>query len=449
MTGSELNRDILDLGYEVTPEVFTVGSAVSHLREKGYLMTEVDVKMLEAKILRERAVFGKTPLSDILKEEEESLKLFKGQSWKILSTLYEGNDEIRRKVDSKLGSVPDTYDSFQVIAEDYYRMRGDHHAEFTSFFYTDSIRVFKTRDIHNYFGMKPQKLQEDFARTSFMPKLRDLPEENRYEREAREEVESWLDSGTLNEVLKGPLPAGIGNDDARILKEISEKVPSDKPTGHVFVILTDDNGLMRSIASVLKTKRWARHQTAVASQMRRNDYTALCLHGVREAYECALQGGREPARVQRLIPYYNYILKRMWYLPEKLVGEIRDMIPGNWRKHVEVQLYYDVPNIERGIERTRYRSETNTITVLRPGCLNRRTVSSIPHTRSWAELPYSQIKQWEDFSISRERVIYAKNIKVGASYTVAAPEKMISTRHITHWLDQAVKPEYSARNEPA
>jgi hypothetical protein len=422
------------MGFEVTPEVFTVGSAVGHLREKGYLMTEIDVKLLSQKVAKERAVFGNKPIGEILIEQEEAARLFKSQSWKVLSTLYNSSPAIKMKVDGLLGSISDSFDSFSAIAEDYYRMRGDHNAQFSSFFYTDTIRVFKTRDIYQYFGKSTNNLQQDFAETSFFPKVRPIPEENRFEEKTRAEIESWLDSGDIHNLLRGPLPTGIGNDDARILKDIAEAPVNHKITGHVTVILSDDSGLIRSASATLKQKDWGTTTTACVCQLRRNDYTAICLQGVREEYDISLSRLTVPPRLHR-VEYYNYILRRTWSLPSEVVVAIRDMIPGGWRKTVECRLYYDVPNIERGLERTTYRSDTNTVTVWGTGCLDRLTIDTLPYGRSWAENPISKIKEWDDFSSTRRRTLHARRIRVRAAGYVARPERIVSTRAIEYWLN--------------
>jgi len=443
MQGSELAPGLKDLGFEVTPERFTVGSAVGHLREKGYLMTEIDVKLLQQKVEKERSVFGTKPIEDVLLEQEESARLFKTQSWKLLTTLYEGSSKVRSKIDSLLGSIDDSYEGFSDIAHEYYRMRGDHNTQFSSFFYTDTIRVFKSKDVEDFFGVRKPKLAEDFAQSELIPKYRSLPVETTHERLARDEVESWLNSGHLNEVLKGPLPTGIGTDDSRILAEIAN-TPVNNVTGHVTVILSDDSGLIRSAASILKTRPWGKLTTAVVAQLRGNDYTAICLQGVREAYEMTLTGLSKPARIHD-VPYYNYILKKMWSLPEAVVAGIRDMIPGNWRKAVECRLYYDVPNLERRLERTRYRSDTNTVTVLHGGALSRVTVDSLPRSRSWAEIPITKISEWDDFSLSKKSTLHAKHVKIRPSAFVARPERVVSTRRINMWLDTAVSQQNPVR----
>jgi hypothetical protein len=436
MQGSELPEGILSLGFEVTPERFTTGSAIGHLREKGYLMTEVDVKLLQQKVEKERSVFGTKPIEELLLEQEESARLFKTQSWKLLTTLYEGSPEIRKEIDTRLGSIGDTYEAFSDLAEGYYRMRGDHNAQFSSFFYTDTIRVFKTKDVSSFFGEWKPRLAEDFAQSELMPRFRSLPVETRHERDARDEVEFWLDSGELNEILKRPLPTGIGTDDSRILNEIAD-TPVNKVTGHVSVLITNDSGLVRSAAEILKGRPWGKTATAAVCQLRSNDYTAICLQGVREAYEMHISGQVRPARIHR-VPYYNYILKKEWVLPETVVTGIRDLIPGNWRRQVECRLYYDVPNLERGLERTRYRSDTNTVIVMGGGALNRHTVDSLPRGQSWAELPISRIAEWDDFSLSKRRVLHAKNVKIKPAAFVARPERVISTRRINMWLEQSM-----------
>lgn len=171
-----------------------------------------------------------------------------------------------------------------------------------------------------------------------------------------------------------------------------------------------------------------------AVQIRRNDYLALCLLGVREAYELRTRGEKRPRRLHE-VPYYNYIMDVEWLLPQEAVSAILEGYPGQWRRLVTIKLLYDVPNMERGLERTKYRQETNTITVLGGGYLQRLTTDTLPEGKAWAELPIRDIALWDDFSLQRRRNIHARRVRVtGAANFVVSPRRMGSTRSIRDWL---------------
>jgi len=433
LNGTELNPEIQSRGYEINPEGFVVGSAIGHLRDKGYLMTEVDVKLLEQQVLKSRAVFGKTPIGDILSHQEEEARLFKSSCTKVLSELYSGDKAIREEVDGKLGAVSTGFEAFSEVAEAYYRLRSDLNAKFTSFFYTDSIRVFKTEDIRSYFGMKDPGLAQDFGFSELIPKIRPPVDEFKRDREERAIVNEWLESGDLNEVLSAPLPTGIGTDDARIIKDILAEPIDPGIDGYAFVILTDDSGLLRSAAAMLKARPWASTQSAKVCQIRRNDYTAICLQGIRESYELQQRGLSWPQRLHE-VKYYNYIMGVEWLLPNSVVSSILSGFPGNWRRTSLIKLSYDVPNLERGLERTVYRRETNTVVVLGGGHLNRLTTDNMPRSSSWASLPISKIAKWDDFSVQRRRVLHAKDIQIRGAAFVAEPRRIHSTRSIRQWI---------------
>jgi len=434
LTGTELPPALLALGVEINPEGFVVGSAIGHLREKGYLMTEVDVKLFEQQVQKSEAVFGKKPIGKLLEEQEEAAAVFKSNCTKILSELYSGDPRIREQVDAKLGVIGTDYDSFSEVAEDYYRLRSDLNAKFTSFFYTDSIRVFKTKDVKDYFGIRSLDLVQDFNYSELMPRVRAPIEEYRRDREELAIIEEWLDSGELGKVLRAPLPTGIGTDDSRIIKEILDEPIDPQCQGYAFVILTDDSGLLRTAASIVKGIPWRDSQSAKVCQIRRNDYLALCLLGVREAYELRTRGEKRPRRLHE-VPYYNYIMDVEWLLPQEAVSAILEGYPGQWRRLVTIKLLYDVPNMERGLERTKYRQETNTITVLGGGYLQRLTTDTLPEGKAWAELPIRDIALWDDFSLQRRRNIHARRVRVtGAANFVVSPRRMGSTRSIRDWL---------------
>jgi hypothetical protein len=432
---AEFNPELEALGFEINPEGYLVGSAIGHLREKGYLMTEVDVKLLEQKVQKSQAVYGKIPIGTILLEQEEEARLFKTNNLKILTELYSGDPSIRKTVDGKLGQIGTDFDSFSVVAEEYYRIRGDLNAKFTSFFYTDNIRVYKTEDVKKHFGIKDPGLAQDFGLTGDLPRVRPIVEEYQRDRETRAIVEEWLESGTLDQVLAAPLPTGIGTDDSRILKRILAEPIDTTCQGYAFVILTDDSGLVRAAVAMLKARPWQAEQTARVCQIRRNDYTAICLLAVREKYDMESRGLLSvPPRIHP-VAYYNYILGVEWLLPDKVVQSILSGFPGNWRRTVTVHLSYDVPNLERGLERTIYRRDTNTVIVLGGGCLSRLTTDNLPWGRSWAELPIREIAKWDDFSVLKRRVIHARNVYVNRNtILVSAPSAVQSTRDIQSWL---------------
>jgi hypothetical protein len=432
--GVELPQEIISRGFEVEPEDFTVGSAIGHLRSKGYLMTEVDVKLLQQQVEKRKAVFGETPIGNLLASQEEEAQKFKSSCAKILTELYDGDPDIRQEVDAKLGSIGTDFESFCDVAEDYYRLRSDLNAEFTSFFYTDTIRVFKTQEVRDYFGMRDPGLAQDFGLTESMPRPKPLPQEYERDREETKLIESWLDSGHLNDVLKQPIPTGLGTDDSRIVRSIMETPIDAESNGYSFVIITDDSGLLRTAAAKARKRVWGQGKTAKISQIRRNDYTAICLAGVRENYDLRLLKSFKPKR-RHWVPYYNYIMRMEWPLPDLVVDTLLDGIPGSWRRSTTVQLLYDVPNMERGLERTVFRRDTNTVTVFGGGHLSRLTVDNLPRSQAWSELPISQIAKWDDFSPRRKRTLYAKNIRVKPVALVATPRKVASARGIYNWLD--------------
>lgn len=436
--GVELPPDIMSRGYDVEPEDFTVGSAIGHLRSKGYLLTEVDVKLLQQKVEKSKAVFGKIPIADILVSQDEEAKKFKSSCAKILTELYGGDKTIRAEVDGKLGLIGDTYEDFCDVAEDYYRIRSDTNSEFTSFFYTDSIRVFKTRDIEEYFGMKDPGLAQDFGLTDDLPDVKPPPLEYGRERIEQARISAWLDSGPINEVLRGSLPTGLGTDDARIIKEILDEPVDPNSTGMVFVLVTDDSGLLRTAVAKARVKSQVSGQAMKVCQIRRNDYTALCLLGIKEDYEANSPRFRHRFKRKYELPIYNYIMDRDYPMPDDMVEHLLQGIPGNWRRTVQVKVLYDVPNMERGLERTFYRRDTNTVVVTGGGHLSRLTIETMPTSKSWAELPIGTIAAWDDFSPRRRKTLYAKNIKVKGVALISAPRKVASNRGITHWLERTL-----------
>lgn len=435
LRGSSLPQDYLDLAVEVEMDDATMGTALAHLREDGYLMTELDVRMILNKIEKERAVFGTKPISQVMKDLDDSAALFKANHWKVLTELSLNDPTIKQIVEGMLSiSGSDHYQAAWKVMHRYYKIRTETSSTFSSFMYSDTVKVFRTEDIIRMTNRGSNSLRKDFTHTEGMERLwRVFESDTIAQAERRERIVNWLDSDSLQKLLKEPLPDGIGPDDARIYRSFERVLEEDhddlvrRPI--IFIIVSSDKGLVRTtdqlirrrVAAIqVKNPEWV----AISFAISREDYITLCLTGVQEIESFRRSGddlagamsraiGRDGSK--RRIPYYNYLLKREWYYPTSLSHQISGQIK-QWRSNgIERQhrivTEYDYPNLERAFETLEFRSDLKIVTKRSGGYLQRESVEAYPTHRSWAGIPVKELYAWPDFDVSKSKAYRALAVR--------------------------------------
>jgi hypothetical protein len=445
---SPLPEDLLDLSVEVNPDNYVVGSTISALRKDGYLMSELDVKSAYDAKVRELALMGKEPIGDLKHRQEAEWALFKGNHMKLLSEIAANCPEIRDSLREHIGLMPTEPDmQFRDILYSYYRMRSESHATYSSFFYTDTIRLFKTDVVDEYLGRAHHQVRQDFALTDSFPKWRKkFLEENSFERQRKTEVARWLESAPLGELLAKPLPPGIGTDDARIARSIVDTIKDQRLGNYeaiIVLLFSGDRQLARTTA--LMARPWL-NARMILGQIDKTAYTAICLEGVAEWHKLKSSGeitddGRPRMRIRgrgREVKYYNYLLRRQWYLPTEALSQIlrsgtnRDFLRGrsNYVFHVE----YDYPNMERGLDLIKYESRTNTIREYGGGFLERRTLQGFGRDVCWSHTPIDALASWPDFQ-EKEAKRYYRRPKYFRSNAIMAvdPLSPVTYNRVDQW----------------
>lgn len=419
--GSTLPANLLECATDIAPDDVVVGTAISHLRNDGFLMTELDVKMLLNKREKERAVFGREPMRQVIRRLDEDSAKFKANHWKILSEISAKSPSIRDSVQTRLGPEVD-YSSAEVrnILSSYYALRSESHNLFTSFAYADVLRIFRTADVQRYLQKDYQLLRHDFLDTAGVDVVRHkFPNETISEALRKEKIVDWLDSDDLLGLLSKPLPAGIGPDDGRIFNSIRDQIENSQGKNFLVILFSSDRKLARYTQAYAQKYAKGKDLNITFVLIDRNAYINLCLLGVKELRELNEHGLPTAQAITRLgpmarvlhrrVPYFNYLLKEHWYLPSNVLTRIDDIVMGRGlpaRKQFQVVMEYDIPNLERGLDLASYSRLTNTVSLHGGGFLRRDTVENLPVTTSWAATPMPDLQSWPDFTFQRDRKIF-------------------------------------------
>jgi len=431
LRGSQLPQEYLDIATEVEMDDATMGVALSYLRDAGYLMTEIDVKMILNKIEKERAVFGTKPISQVIQDLDDSAALFKANHWKVLTELSLNDPTIKGIVNNMLHMEDETdyHSAAWKTMHRYYKIRTESGSHFSSFMYSDTVKVFKTSDIIRLSNQGSSSLRKDFTHTEGMERLwRIFENDTLAQAEQRERIMNWLDSNSLEELLKSPLPDGIGPDDARIYRSFENTFDDTdelvtKPT--IFILVSSDKGLARTTDRLLRRKTaeiQTKHPgwTSASFVITREDYIQLCLAGLQEISSARQPGdglatakaravGRKAS--ERRISYYNFLLKSHYYYPLRLSQQIASQIR-SYGSRSEDHLFrvvteYDYPNLERGFETLEFRSDLNVVIKKSGGFLQRESLAAFPETKAWAGLPVHELYSWPDFDMSSKQTYRA------------------------------------------
>jgi len=407
---------IKNLGVEIEPHSYVVGASLSSLRKEGLIMSELDVKSaLDARV-REQALLGDEPIGVLNKRLKDEAAAFRGSHLKILSQISDIDPTVRQGLASRGMMMPDNPgQAYREVCTSYFSMRTEEYARYSSLYYTDTIRVFKTSEILDYLEGPENAVRFDFAATDSFPKkwVKKFLEENSEERTRRERVHEWFYSAPLSEILYQPLPPGVGTDDDRIARVVLDTVKSIDSEENCDLVITVLFSGDRQLARI--TSNQVRSNTKKAYRILcfdRSAYTRICLNGLQERNHLASSGRLREDSWKDIRPtnckiyYYNYILKQMWAFPMSVCEQILDIIRlASVKDRALVHVEYDYPNMERGLDTIRLNPITGTIEEYGGGYLERRTLRSFG-SHCWAKESLDSIYNWPDFEIVRSRRHY-------------------------------------------
>jgi len=381
----------------IRPDDPLTGVAISHLREKGFLLTESDLISKHNAWLRTMAVWGDTPLREIedqiaLRKDEYREAYLERLDW------MSRHDHHMPNVYGKLFRINDPFspDSLSIMAE-YYKMRVEQNSIFTSFMYNDDIRVFKAKDVHDFYTRDVVSIRNQFSEdvgTRWRPdasRTVQLPDERR----KLNRIERWLDTGPLEQLLAGPLPPGIGPDDARIARDTRESLDLDVNsgfTGFLYLVISNDRKLIQGVQALLDSDLNGKNMEARVVGLSVNDYIRWCITPPvkrRREYGFEWIGGFIPN------PYTEQDQHVSGTVLDALIKEGRFLYRHDLKKF---RVYIDYPNVNRQLKRFWPEPDLSGVREFTGGFLRRSTVQGVSHL---ASLELSSISQLADFTYAQ------------------------------------------------
>jgi len=438
---------IKNLGVEIEPHSYVVGASLSSLRKEGLIMSEMDVKAALDNKVRQAAILGDEPIGLLNKRLKEEAAAFRGKHLKILSQISDIDPTIRSGLRARGMLMPDAPDtSFRELCTAYYSMRTEEYSRYSTLYYTDTIRVFKTSEVQSYIEGPESAVKHDFAASVSFPQEWTKPflEENSEERLRRGRVHDWFNSAPLSELLYKPLPPGIGTDDDRIARSVLDtvsRVGSDERCDSVITLLfSGDRQLARITVNQVRGNVEKSYRLLAFD---RSAYVRICLSGVQERNWISSQGRLRDDTWKTLRPsnvrmyYYNYILKSMWPFPPSICGQVEELIRETSRTNrALVHVEYDFPNMERGLDHIRIEPSTGTVEEYGGGFLERRTLRSFGQ-QCWTKDSLDTIYKWPDFEIVRSRRHYPWKGRVREDRIIGFdPVKPRSYSFVESWRKQ-------------
>jgi hypothetical protein len=415
---STLPSEILDHGTEILSTDPIIGSAISQLRAEGLILTELDVKLILENRRRQEAIGGAIPLRDVIADIEEQTRQFKANHWKVLSELSKGI-----KADSLYTIAPLNWSEdlsnrgapLWNILGGYYSLRSSQTERFTSFQYSDSIRVFKRSDIERYIRKTPSLLRADIAQMIDLPGIiRNFDTGIPQDRDRKKEVFDWLEGDTLANLLLRPLPPGVGPDDGRIYRSFAARVndPNIRPINTIIgILVSSDRALCRRLGTYFRNE--FKDRVVIFLSIGSRTYASLCVKMLHEEYARRENGNSRRNKYGKPpdLSIFNYLIGEDTPIPLDFEEQIMALAKG---RESRVLVEFDYPNVERFLERSRFDRATNTLLELNGGFLDMRTLNSLPDTYSWSSIPLSKIMDWPDFDRSEHKRYPARKISSGA-----------------------------------
>jgi len=390
----------------IHPQDVVTAVAISFLRAKDYIATELDVVMALEERKRLDAIWGKISLGEVADQIELRKQEYKDAFLEVLSSLSQlkhPDPSVQRRLD--LIGPPFSPSSLEVMAQ-YYSNRSDQENFVTSFIYNERVRIFKKDDLVKYLDKGVSYLRDRFAssvQSFYRPDHRrsiQLPSD----KEQFDKIEEWLYSAPLEELLSQPVPTGIGPDDARIVRTLILKFQKDlvltgrgKKHGRLILLITSDRRLIDATASTLGHHFPDTEFRVVGLPVR--DYLAWCLTDVTRSKKRPIiwLKGRE---IFSVIDGEKRAIDGILY--DLLVGEAEFL----YKNHIlEFVVEYDYPNINRTLQR--YNFDKDVLYETSGGYLMKDTLTSDP---LFVIRNFDEIKHHGDFYHGRPRAVVDLNL---------------------------------------
>jgi hypothetical protein len=342
-------QELISSSQLVNPEDALTGTAVSFLRDKGYLVTELDLVTYIEDRKRLDAIWGHVPLMEI----EDQIKVRKQEYaeayLEILSEIGKKN-KLEPKVYGLLDEIEDPTSPWALaVMDQYYKMRVEQTSRFTSFIYNEQVRVFKTSDVEDYFARGLRTIRDGFCESvnSFYrpdaSRTIRLPDE----RKLYTDIERWLASDNLDQLLKGEIPPGIGPDDARITRDAISASRNDRgagATGLLYLIVSSDKRLIHAVQQMVQ------HENP-RMNVRVLGMSVIEFISYSSGHVSPPRATRDPEWLRKL-KLFNPFTREYEPVTNSLLEALRKEARYMFMcRVVGARVFYDYPNINRSLKR--------------------------------------------------------------------------------------------------
>jgi len=395
---------LIEKSTTIHPDDAFTGVAMSYLREKGYILTELDLVERVENEHRLKSIWGRIPMQEV----EDQIALRKNE---YLESFHQRITELSklRHSESVKGILanldePMSPESISIMKE-YYIIRIEQALRFNSFIYNERLRVFKYEDVEEYFNRGTAGLKDQFCKSIgayYRPEIRrapQFPDEDR----SMDEIERWLRSDNLNNLIKQPFPSGIGPDDSRVVRSLSLVIDSygDAQDGFLVVIISSDRGLIKS-AQRLLSHNYPRKVIRVYG-LRLYEYLRYSLAGLTPKYKVKHRS-RSKNWLQGRI--YNPAARSSEIISGPLLQALELEAKFFWQcKSPRLIIEYDYPNINRGLLRFKFNAQSSppTVTEMSGGFLSANYLKA---DGKFAIRDIDEVVNLNEFNATLPRTIY-------------------------------------------
>jgi hypothetical protein len=341
-----------------------MGSAISQLRADGLIMTDLDVKISLLNEVKIAHLLGETPMKYVFEEIENQKSKVKQIPWKEFPKYF-------RK--DKFSSLIPEHKNLRELLRRYYEV----HLQrpfISSFHYQDKVKIFPAHIVRDFMISLNKGLRSEIVAQLPIERRLKLPFKTKQKAAQLTVAQKWIESGSLSQLLKNPLPPGIGPDDSRIARTIF-KILDDSTLENVtqvLLVVTEDQNLYNDLRILLhrmyEQKRW------IFATLTTSAYIKYCYRRKR------------PGKIN----IFNWIRQQE--------TSIDDLIPRIIANRFENQIYeltpiFDIPNIQRNLEIIEQDS-SGTLYKHIQGFLPIELLRSL-NEEGWAHQPFEKLRSWK------------------------------------------------------
>nr|WGH50465.1 MAG: RNA dependent RNA polymerase [Moniliophthora roreri-associated narnavirus 1] len=365
--------ELVEKSATLYPEDAFTGVAMSYLREKGYILTELDLVERAQNEERLRAIWGRIPMMDIENQIEVRKEEYRESFHQTLTEI--ADRRILEPVMQAYANLDDPLSPESIgIMATYYRIRIEQALRFNSFIYNERIRIFKYEDVEAYYQRGAAGIRDQFSKSieaRYRPEIRRQPQFP-MDDHLLDEIEKWLRSAPLEYLMKQPMPPGIGPDDSRIARDLELRVSTNPDyDGWLFLIISSDRQLISSAHRLLNHNHGDKVIRVVGLSVQ--DYLKVSLARPTNVSAYRVSGLRPKPWLQTKI--WNPSRRAMEPMPAALSAALAAESKWFWNcKRPKIFIEYDYPNINRGLTRFTQDSESLVVTEFTGGYLSRNYV---------------------------------------------------------------------------